>query len=415
MIMLLYVCSVLLMLFGHLSKVRKWEQFMLVYDKLFFESLLVLSAGHAVNTVLPAYIGDGLKIGISGKKAYLELNHGVTVVKDNSSGSNASTVKVLKQNKMYFRKYAFDAASEKLAKQVDWIKTNQENIPLPIITSYKFGADFFIYDMPCYNAAVGLFDYIHTMPIENSWDILSRALEDIRVNLHGLNARKPDKANIEKYIAEKVQNNLRIITGDKYINKLEEYDQIYVNGIELNTLSKYIDMLDPYHLEKVFCNDTYANIHGDLTIENIICLKDNRELDREQYLGKKLPDDYYFIDPNTGNIHESPLLDYGKLLQSLHGGYEFLMMVSSVSVHDNCVDFLMTKSESYGLIYNRYKEWLKTNFTKEQVRSIYYHEIIHWLRLMPYKIRKNEKLAVVFYCELLTVLADVRKMENEEK
>lgn len=46
------------------------------------------------------------------------------------------------------------------------------------------------------------------------------------------------------------------------------------------------------------------------------------------------------IDPNTGNIHESPLLDYAKLLQSIHGGYEFLMSVKNVSVEDNNINFI---------------------------------------------------------------------------
>ena len=58
----------------------------------------------------------------------------------------------------------------------------------------------------------------------------------------------------------------------------------------------------------------YSDIHGDLTIENLIC---RRESEKEK--------DYYIIDPNTGNVHDSPNLDYSKLLQSLHGGYEFLM------------------------------------------------------------------------------------------
>lgn len=65
-------------------------------------------------------------------------------------------------------------------------------------------------------------------------------------------------------------------------------------------------------------------------------------------------------------------------------------------------------------MYTEYKKYLQSKFSREEVLSIYYHEIIHWLRLMPYKIRKNEKLAVVFYTGLLQVLADVWEMENEK-
>ena len=56
-------------------------------------------------------------------------------------------------------------------------------------------------------------------------------------------------------------------------------------------------------------------------IENIIC---TRNADGE--------DDFYIIDPNTGNVHDSSNLDYGKLLQSIHGGYEFYKALISASV-----------------------------------------------------------------------------------
>ena len=56
---------------------------------------------------------------------YLEINKDVSVVEDNSAGSNASTVVILKDEKLYFRKYAFDADGEKLAEQIEWIEKHQ--------------------------------------------------------------------------------------------------------------------------------------------------------------------------------------------------------------------------------------------------------------------------------------------------
>ena len=41
-------------------------------------------------------------------QAYLEINKDAAVVEDRSAGSNASTVVILKDGKMYFRKYAFE-------------------------------------------------------------------------------------------------------------------------------------------------------------------------------------------------------------------------------------------------------------------------------------------------------------------
>ena len=348
-------------------------------------------------------------------KAYLEINKDVSVLQDNSAGSNASTVLILKNEKMYYRKYAYGVDGKKLAEQINWIESNQRNIPLPIISEKRCEEAFSTYDMPFYSNAVGLFRYIHTMPVSKSWEILKTALDDICNTVHKSHVRKSDTETIEKYIKGKIYKNLEIIKNSYYISKLEANEKIVVNGSELYTLDFYKEMFDNEHLKQIFKNDDYSDIHGDLTIENIVCLSSDAELEAKDFEGKIKPKNYYFIDPNTGNLHNSPFLDYAKLLQSLHGCYEFLMMVKEISIVQNQISFMTTVSENYRVIYRRFKNYLLKNFSKEQILSIYYHEIVHWLRLMPYKIRKNEKLAVVFYTGLLSVLKDVCEMEHESQ
>ncbi len=347
-------------------------------------------------------------------QAYLDINKDVTVVEDNSAGSNASTVLVMKTDgEMLFRKYAFDQDGVKLKEQIDWLQTHQSDIPLPIIVSQRTEKNFTTYDMHSYANAVGLFRCIHTMPVEYSWKTLEKALDDIALGIHQKNVRKADIETIKKYVQSKVIKNICIITNeDKYIKTLEQYNFIWVNGRKLNSLKFFESVLSKQHLIKIFKKDAYADIHGDLTIENIVCVGDADEIEASEYNGRVKPQTYYLIDPNSGNVHESPLLDYAKLLQSLHGCYEFLMMVSKVEIDKDKVSFLMTNSEKYRIIYEMYKNYLKKRFTREQIISIYYHEVIHWLRLMPYKIHKNEKLAVVFYAGLLTVMNDTWELEN---
>ena len=132
-----------------------------------------------------------------------------------------------------------------------------------------------------------------------------------------------------------------------------------------------------------------------MTIENIICRTDS--------------DGWYLIDPNTGNLHESPFLDYGKLLQSLHGSYEFMMMTPRVTVTENRIDFALTRSAAYDGLLAALREYLRQRYTPRQVESILMHEVIHWLRLMPYKLSKDKKRAAMFYAGLVMVANDVAK------
>lgn len=337
-------------------------------------------------------------------ESYLKINQNILIIRDYSAGSNATTMLCMNNGKNFFRKYAFGADGDKLYQQIEWLQRFKDIIPLPDIMQYQKQDTFCYYDMPYDSQAVGLFDYAHSMPKENAWKFIKKATECLENSLYKVNQRPADKATIDEYIKSKVNKNLDKIMNAKYLKRLMEYDEIIINGRSFHNLPYYLPYLSEEHLYDIFKNDTYSEIHGDLTIENIIC---TRNADGE--------DDFYIIDPNTGNVHDSSNLDYGKLLQSIHGGYEFLMATKNVSIERNRINFVFTKSEAYTYLYDMLDKYMREHFAKERVKSIYYHEIIHWLRLMPYKIEKNGKRVLLFYAGMLMVMNDVINNFEEEK
>ncbi len=332
---------------------------------------------------------------------YISANRDISILKNYSAGSNATTLLCLQENITFFRKYAFGKDANKLTEQIEWLQNHSRCLPLTKILKEQRNESYSYYDMPYNNRAIGMYEYIHSVPIDKGWYIMQGVLEVLHKNLHTLNQTKPEVAQIKKYIDTKVTNNIKIIEESSIFKELSQYDQIIINGIaydNLKVLKKYFEFDYMYN---IFKDDIYADIHGDMTIENIICIRKN---DDNQY------DDFYLIDPNTGNIHESPNLDYAKLLQSLHGGYEFLMKTKEVEVDNNRINYILTRSLIYDNYFSRYKRYLEEKFTYAQVKSIFFHEIIHWLRLMPYKINKDGKRAVLFYAEFIIVLNDVINM-----
>lgn len=336
--------------------------------------------------------------------SYLKINQNILIIRDYSAGSNATTMLCMNNGKNFFRKYAFGADGDKLYQQIEWLQKFKDIIPLPQILKYQKQDNFCYYDMPYDSSAVGLFDYAHSMPKENAWKFIKKATECLENSLYKVNQRPADKTTIDEYIKSKVNKNLDKIMNAKYLKRLMEYDEIIINGRSFHNLPYYLPYLSEEHLYDIFKNDTYSEIHGDLTIENIIC---TRNADGD--------DDFYIIDPNTGNVHDSSNLDYGKLLQSIHGGYEFLMATKNVSIERNRINFVFTKSEAYTYLYDMLDKYMREHFEEERVKSIYYHEIIHWLRLMPYKIEKNGKRVLLFYAGMLMVMYDVVNNFEEEK
>lgn len=332
-------------------------------------------------------------------KNYLKLNRDVAIIEDYSAGSNATTMLCSKNGETFYRKYSFGKDASKLYEQIKWIKAHQDKLTLTNIISEYYKNEVCSYDMPYVQGAVTCFNFVHTMPFYQSWENIKSALEDLDKNLHTINVRKADTETIRKYIDNKVKTNLEKIKEGKYIKPLLKYEYIYINGKKYHNLPYFEKYLSEKYLSNVFANDNYSDIHGDFTIENIICLK-------EKHKNQK---GYYIIDPNTGNIHDSPYLDYAKLLQSIHGGYEFLMNTKSVTYYDNKIDFLFTKSNTYHQLFEKYIQYLEDKFGQEGLKSIFYHEIIHWLRLMPYKINKIGEKSLLFYAGLIMVVSDVEK------
>ncbi len=335
---------------------------------------------------------------------YLKINHNISIVRDYSAGSNATTILCVDEKGMFFRKYAFGEAGEKLFEQIEWIRANSAYLPLPEIIRYEKNEMYCYYDMPYSARVVGMFEFIHSMPIEESWRILREIFGKLETSIYRKNVSKADKKTIDDYIEKKVRKNIRIIKENKRFRSLLEYDDLIINGKTYHNLGYYEKMLSEENLSRIFADDTISVIHGDLTIENIVCMRD----EKQEY-------DFYLIDPNTGNLHDSPFLDLAKLLQSLHGGYEFLMAVKNVTVEGDRINFIYAGSHAYSEIFERVMDYLNEHYSKEQVRSIFYHEIVHWLRLMPYKLEKDIRTAPVFYAGLLMVLNDINDRFSERK
>ena len=334
---------------------------------------------------------------------YLKINQNINIIRDFSAGSNATTMLCMKGDKIFYRKYAFEDR-EKLYDQIRWIeKIQKKGLPLPKIIEQEKTKEYCYYDMEYDSNAVVLFEYVHSMPYEKGWNITKKALEALNEFVYIENVRKADKETIEKYKDSKVTINLKKILEANTIKKLSGYDEIIINGRAYKNLKYYLGYLSKEYLYEIFKNDIYSELHGDLTIENIVCTRDE---DGE--------DSFYIIDPNTGNIHDSPNLDYGKLLQSIHGGYEFMMKTYEINVEENKINFLFTKSHTYVYFFEKLNEYMNLKFDKETVRSIYFHEIIHWLRLLPYKIKIDKERVLMFYSGLLMILHDVIEMYGDE-
>lgn len=327
---------------------------------------------------------------------YLEMNADVVILQDYSSGSDASTMLCARNAENLFRKYAVGAAAEKLRVQEEWLEQYASVLPLPHIAEKRQGAISFCYDMQYAEKGIGMFHYVYSHSVRSSWEILHQVLQTLTENLHRPTAFALDKTAFDRFYHEKVEKNLAELRQSRALRALCVPDELSVNGVRVRNLPKLMPMLEKEHLWQIFSHDTACEIHGDLTLENIICYTD----------GAHTPP-YYLIDPNPGAAFRTNCMEFAKLFQSLHGRYEFLEQGGLVTRENDSVEFLFPESRQYAALFSSLCVWLQETFGAAALRSVFYHEILHWLRLLPYRLRRREITAPRYYAAMLLVMNDI--------
>lgn len=147
---------------------------------------------------------------------YIKINRDVTILKDFSAGSNATTMLCQYKGNSIFRKYSIGEDAKKLYEQILWINSHRDILPLTNILKYSYVDGACFYDMEYIPETITCFNYIHSKPTNESWGILENVLEDLSKKLYTVNSKPASKELLDKYIETKVirkfENNRKIKT-----------------------------------------------------------------------------------------------------------------------------------------------------------------------------------------------------------
>jgi hypothetical protein len=91
-------------------------------------------------------------------------------------------------------------------------------------------------------------------------------------------------------------------------------------------------------------------------------------------------------------------MDIGKLLQSLHLGYEFMVRGAEIKFNESSITFINNRSDRYQDLYETTINQIKYMYGEEGLKEALYHEIIHYLRLLPYKLKRGGNQGLIFFC-----------------
>jgi len=298
-----------------------------------------------------------------------------------NGGSEALTALVETRDRMLIRKFGMGAAALKLKQQADWLQRHERSsLPLVPVLNPQSGHETFCYDMPAWDRTSEYYEAIHSNPLTDSSRTLLKALHGMDV-MHGATNDIAHPTQVDAYLARKVSDNADQIV--RFARQTLGDDAFTFNGVDYH-LDEWNAFQDPAWLNDQVQHRRSAVIHGDFTIENIVVAPDHAE-------------GYYVIDPNPENIFDSPLIDWAKMMQSLHLGYEGLNRSSPVTRSDTRMTVPITRSEAYANLHNLLESEIVSRFSKDVLREVYFHELVNYLRLTPYKARQSAERGLAFF------------------
>jgi hypothetical protein len=295
-------------------------------------------------------------------------------------GSDAVTAVVETRGELSIRKLATADAGRKLHVQVSWLREHASSLPLPEVLSEEWRADRFHYDMPYVLSARDFYDVIHTSPIESSKQVLQSVVE-VMAGFHSRH-RRADALNtvVDEYLERKVRANAADVLVFARAMVQQEYT---ING-DVYRLAEWDCLSDLDWLRLQVKSREVSAIHGDLTIENIIASPRHEPR-------------WYLIDPNPVNIFDSPLIDWAKLMQSLNLGYETMNRGSALAFNGSDLRLVLARSNAYAQLHDHLCTLLCARVGTEAMREIAFHEIVNYLRLLPYRLRHAPGQGLTFF------------------
>jgi aminoglycoside phosphotransferase (APT) family kinase protein len=297
-------------------------------------------------------------------------------------GSDALTALVETDDRLLIRKFAMGSAALKLRQQADWLERHSIcGMPVVPVVGRSNAPGSFSYDMPLYGQTSEFHEAIHSRPLREGNRTLLKIINCMD-ELHAASeSRDAASEQVDGYLHEKAMRNAECIV--QFARSAMGTDSYRINGEEYD-LKEWDALRDLGWLRPQVRARRQAGVHGDLTIENIVISPQHDE-------------GFYVIDPNPENVFDTPLIDWAKMMQSLHLDYEGLNKSASSSFVDGGITLPIMRSEAYASLHKLLESEIVSRFSADTLREVYFHELVNYLRLTPYKMRQSTQRGLAFF------------------
>ena len=317
-------------------------------------------------------------------------------------GSLARTMLIRQNGEMKIRKEADSALSpyafQKLHEQYAWLEAHQTLCPkIPKIIGKHTDGNLFAVDLEYY-PSTGFFEFIHSKPMKSSKNILSGLVDFCFDSLYakGKRTSEGNDKKLEQVLKSKLTAKVQdALDFDRRLKEFSEFETIAINNKEFLNYHKISEkILKDKETMKSLASTPCADIHGDPTVDNVICMDTEKG------------EDFVLLDPNPDNILNTPLVDMAKISQSLNSGFEFLISLEDCQVYENQVIYNSNTSVNYKLLNDFFMLKMKDRLSDDERDNLLFFEALNYSRALPIRQKIDAKTSFVYYATLVKLLND---------
>ncbi|MGK5113041.1 lysylphosphatidylglycerol synthase domain-containing protein [Geodermatophilus sp. CPCC 205506] len=322
----------------------------------------------------------------------LEVNGNVSLVRFFKGGSNAVTILATSGGETFVKKMVPPEYAHRLKNQHDWLAERADHARLVTVLREQHAEDHYAIDLEYRPNSVPLFDYVHGNPFSQGAAMLAEVWQYMYDEVYALGPLEEHTELLEDYVAERLVLRVRAAAdSDPDLAEAMKADRIFVNGREVDNFDRVIDRIRAHEeaWRDLATYRTSTNIHGDLTVDNVLVDLDTRRV--------------LVIDPSDDNQVRGPVIDFARHMQSLLYGYEFLNEDEApvrLGNRDGMPEIVYRdhRSARYAELADYISAQVMTrHLTPAEQRAVLFHIGLFYGRMLTHRIVINPATALKYY------------------
>lgn len=335
----------------------------------------------------------------------LELEDNFRLLKYFKGGSDAITILAKQNGTRVVKKIIPIEFADRLQAQYDWLLNRKGKFGIVRPLAERLTKDHYSIDLEYDPRNEMYFEYMHHSVFSESKKVIDAAWKGLHQSIYRTTMPVYDPDAVEQYMQKHIFGCMeKACTVNSDLTQASESKTIIINGKQYHNFYEIMKMIrgNKQAMKDLATYSRSDEVHGDFAVDNILVSRDTRRP--------------LLIDPAPdGNIIVGPVFDFGKNMQSLYCGYEFIVRSNDTVQlqEDGSIEYYNRRSVPYMELCEYVAHDLSAKYlTEAERRAMIFHAGALLIRRLKHQVYQAPGLTLAIYGAGIVALNDFLDQYN---